>query len=214
VDVDHAWSLARGNLDVERPPDRDNNCLVRVIAGRAKGHKLFGPSGYEGTRPILGRAKVALFDILQPRIDGARFLDLFAGVGGVGIEALSRGAAACVFVEQSDAPLHDLRRNLTKTRLDEDAEIVQSDVFAFLSRETRGFDIAFAAPPQWQDLWARVVATVDAHVHVLADNGVLVAHMDPKEYRELPLESLALADQRRYGNVLFCFYERAHRGEA
>lgn len=184
---------------------------MRVIAGSAKGRKLQSPKDYEGTRPILGRAKVALFDILQPRLPGARFLDLFAGVGGVGIEAASRGAAHCVFVELADRPFRDLQLNLDNTGLAPVAETIRGDALAYVATSPSTFDIVFAAPPQWQDLWSQAVLAVDAHSTVLTDDGFLVVQLDPREYRDLPLENLALARQRRYGNVLFCFYEAAAR---
>ena len=184
---------------------------MRVIAGSAKGRKLQSPKDYEGTRPILGRAKVALFDILQPRLPGARFLDLFAGVGGVGIEAASRGAARCVFVELAERPFRDLLLNLENTGLTAVAETVRGDALAYVATSPSTFDIVFAAPPQWQNLWSQAVVAVDAHPTALADDGLLVVQLDPREYRDLPLQNLALARQRRYGNVLFCFYEAAAR---
>ncbi|MBW3667685.1 MAG: RsmD family RNA methyltransferase [Actinobacteria bacterium] len=180
---------------------------MRVIAGSAKGHKLVSPKDYEGTRPILGRAKEALFDILQPRLPGCRFLDLFAGVGGVGIEAASRGAQSCVFVEVHDKPLRDLRQNLAKTGLDHVAEVVRADAFAYIASQPTPFDVVFASPPQWLDLWSRAVLAVDAHPELVAEDGIVVVHLDPREYRELDLTNLVPGRHRRYGNLLFCFYE-------
>src|SRR5260221_14236792 len=111
---------------------------MRVVTGAAKGRKLKGPKT-PGTRPIIDRVKTALFDILSWRVEDTRFLDLFVGTGGVGIEALSRGAAAATFVEIDPAVLQITRENLDHTKLAEHAEAVRSDAFAFLqSARARG----------------------------------------------------------------------------
>ena len=102
---------------------------MRVIAGTAKGRTLRSPRTQD-TRPITDRAKESLFSILGSRIPGRRFLDLFAGTGGVGIEALSRGAAHATFVERTAGALADIRHNLDATHLAASAEVRSVDVFA------------------------------------------------------------------------------------
>src|SRR5437660_10154842 len=99
---------------------------MRVVTGEAKGRKLKAPKT-SGTRPIIDRVKTALFDILSVRVEDARFLDLFAGVGGVGIEALSRGAASATFIELNSAVLKILRENLQITGLFDRAETLHAD---------------------------------------------------------------------------------------
>ena len=178
---------------------------MRVIAGTAKGMPLRSPSS-PGTRPISDRGKEALFGILAPRLRGARFLDLFAGTGGVGIEALSRGAAAATFVERDDAALGDLRWNLARTRLEEGATVVRTDVFEFLRRTPTSFDVVFVAPPQWKGLWEQTLAALDARPGWVAEDGVVVVQTDPKEVRDLELATLARYDLRRYGGVAFGFF--------
>jgi 16S rRNA (guanine966-N2)-methyltransferase len=119
---------------------------MRVIAGTAKGRKLKSVPG-EGTRPVTDRVKESLFDILGADVRDAHFLDLFAGTGGVGIEALSRGAAEAVFVEQGRAALETIRANLTITRLANRARIVRADVFTFLASTPESpFDYIYIAP--------------------------------------------------------------------
>ena len=104
---------------------------MRVVTGEAKGRKLKGPKT-PGTRPIIDRVKTALFDILSTRVEDARFLDLFAGVGSVGIEALSRGAASATFIEMNYSVLKLVRENLKITGLGDRAETLHTDAFKFL----------------------------------------------------------------------------------
>jgi len=178
---------------------------VRVIAGKAKGHRLKSVPG-TGTRPITDRAKSALFSIIGNDVIGCRFLDLFAGTGQVGIEALSRGAAEVVFVERAGAALRTIRENLAHTRLEARARVVRADVFGFLTREVEAFDYVYIAPPQYQRLWVKTLRALDASPGWLADDGWAIAQIHPQEYEELVLEHLMLFDQRTYGSVMLCFY--------
>src|SRR5579864_9542291 len=103
---------------------------IRVVAGEAKGRRLKTPKT-AGTRPIIDRVKTALFDILSVRVEDTRFLDLFAGTGSVGIEALSRGAASATFIEMSVPVLKVIRENLQITGLADRAETLHADAFKF-----------------------------------------------------------------------------------
>lgn len=179
---------------------------MRVIAGKAKGHRLFSVPG-QSTRPITDRVKEALFDILAGRVLEARFLDLFAGTGAVGIEALSRGACEATFVERNPRALATLRRNLQHTRLHERALVVRRDVFAFVAAyQGQAFDIVYVAPPQYKGLWAQTLQALDGS-HLLAPESLVIAQIHPKEYQTLELTRLWLSDQRRYGSTTLCFYE-------
>jgi 16S rRNA (guanine(966)-N(2))-methyltransferase RsmD len=183
---------------------------MRVISGQSKGRKLRAVPG-DKTRPITDRVKQALFDILSGDVVGSHFLDLFAGTGSVGIEALSRGAKQAVFVEQSAAAVRVIRRNLETTQLANRARIVRADVFAFLSRprvEEAPFDFVYVAPPQHRGLWADTLLALDAETHPLLSNeSLVIVQIHPKEHTLLPLTHLALTDQRHYGSTLLCFYE-------
>lgn len=179
---------------------------MRVIAGQAKGCRLASVPG-QTTRPITDRVKEALFNILADEVVEARVLDLFAGTGSVGIEALSRGAAEVWFVERERRALQTIRKNLQATRLTDRARIVPRDVFKFL-RGTTGaapFDIVYVAPPQYRELWAKTLLQLDG-ADVLSPTGVAVIQIHPKEHTELPLKHLALVDKRKYGSTLLCFY--------
>lgn len=187
---------------------------MRVIAGMAKGRNLKPVPG-KGTRPISDRVKESVFNILRWQVPDSRFLDLFAGTGGVGIEALSRGAAEAVFVEKESKAVRVLRENLRTTGLAGQARVIQEDVFRFLLLANQAvgpadrFDVIYVAPPQYQDLWAQAVVALEGHP-LLAPEGIVVVQIFPKEYRALPLEDLVLTDQRKYGSTMLCFYERHH----
>ena len=121
---------------------------MRVIAGRAKGRRLKSVPG-GGTRPITDRAKSALFSIIGYDVVDCRFLDLFAGTGQVGIEALSRGAAEAVFVERAGPALRTIRQNLAHTGLGDGARVVRADVFAYLTpAPTAQLQKSFRTPPR------------------------------------------------------------------
>jgi len=180
---------------------------MRVVTGKAKGRKLKSVPG-GGTRPITDRAKSALFNILGEEVVGARFLDLFAGTGQVGIEALSRGAAEAVFVERNPAALRTIRENLARTGLGGSARVVRADVFSFLREAPEPFDFIYIAPPQYQGLWEATLQAIDTTPDWLATDGKAIVQIHPQEYRDLILGRLTLADQRRYGTVLLCFYTR------
>lgn len=183
---------------------------MRVIAGTAKGISLQIVRG-SGTRPISDRVKEALFNILGTDVQDARVLDLFAGTGSVGIEALSRGAARAVLVDKSHQAIATIHRNLHHTGLRDRAWVERADVFRFLRETSETFDIVHVAPPQYRGLWAQTVQTIDQRPAVLAADGLVVAQIHPKEFQDLPLTTLRLTDRRRYGSTLLCFYESIPR---
>ncbi|HYB86574.1 MAG TPA: 16S rRNA (guanine(966)-N(2))-methyltransferase RsmD [Streptosporangiaceae bacterium] len=185
---------------------------MRVIAGTAKGRTLRSPR-MAGTRPITDRAKESLFSILTPRILGSSFLDLFAGTGGVGIEALSRGAGHATFVESAASALADIRHNLDATHLATRAEVIGADVFAYLRRHPAPFDVIFVAPPQWRGLWTRAVRLLDQRPGWLAPDGLVVVQHDPSETAGVPLQHLRAASERTYGRVRFTFFGHSQPGE-
>jgi len=178
---------------------------MRVIAGKAKGRQLYSVRG-PGTRPMTDRAKTALFSILGAPLVESTFLDLFAGTGQVGIEALSRGAKKAVFVEIAASALRAIRANLEVTELASGAEVIRDDVFKFLQREPTPFDYVYIAPPQYRELWRQVLEMLDQRPGWLEDDGWAIVQIDPLEYEPLELHNLELFDQREYGSVMLCFY--------
>jgi 16S rRNA (guanine966-N2)-methyltransferase len=118
---------------------------MRVIAGAARGARLAMVP--RGTRPLSDRAREGLFSHLGPVVVEARCLDLYAGTGALGIEALSRGAASCTFVDDSLQPVRTIRDNLLRTGLGDRARVVRADASRFVARPTERFDLAFLDPP-------------------------------------------------------------------
>lgn len=192
---------------------------MRVVTGEAKGRKLKGPKT-PGTRPIIDRVKTALFDILSARVEDARFLDLFAGVGSVGIEALSRGAASATFIEMNYSVLKLVRENLKITGLGDRAETLHTDAFKFLQSyslenqalskgQEREYDIVYVAPPQYHEMAARALHLLDRS-RLVTNKGIVIVQIHPKERAvvvTVPLTRLVLTDERRYGSTLLLFYE-------
>lgn len=191
---------------------------MRVISGSARGRKLKSPKSDE-TRPIMDRVKTALFDILAPDINGIRVLDLFAGTGAVGIEALSRGAKAATFIERSPDAWRLVRENLTLTHLSDRAEVLRADAFAFLQQAAvanRRFDLVYVAPPQYEGLAARALSQLDA-TPLTEPDGLVIVQIDPQERADLdtlPLQRLQKYDERRYGSTLLLFYTHDEESHA
>jgi 16S rRNA (guanine(966)-N(2))-methyltransferase RsmD len=156
----------------------------------------------------MDRVKESLFNILGTDVVDARFLDLFAGTGSVGIEALSRGAAHAEFVEHSRKAVATIHRNLRETGLADRATVIRRDVFAFLEMAEGPYDIIFLAPPQYRGLWIETLRALDHRPELLSEEGLIIAQIDPLEYEEVALENLELVDQRVYGSTMLCFYVR------
>jgi 16S rRNA (guanine966-N2)-methyltransferase len=182
---------------------------LRVIAGTAKGRRLKMVPG-STTRPISDRVKEAVFNILGRGVSGSRFLDLFAGTGSVGIEALSRGAAYVRFIEKSRKAVATIVENLEATGFRDRANVVHSDVFRELEvGETVGFDYVYVAPPQYQDLWKQTLLMLDKHPDWVYPDGLILVQIDPKEYQEIEPSHFQVIDRRRYGNTAVHIYEKS-----
>ena len=181
---------------------------MRVITGTAKGRKLLSVPG-GSTRPITDRVKEALFSIVGPSIQGTTWLDLFAGTGSVGIEALSRGAEQVIFVDRSRRAIGTLHKNLEITGLKDRAVVLRRDAFRYVRTvDTQSeFDYIYVAPPQYRGLWADMLLLLD-EIPLLAPKGTIVVQIHPKEFREFALSALYLADQRSYGSTVLHFYRQ------
>lgn len=160
------------------------------------------------TRPITDRVKEALFNILGSDIQDSSLLDLFGGTGSVGIEALSRGAAFVRFTDLNRPAIETIRANLKTTRLEEHAQVVQSDAFHYLKQAPdRTFDYIFIAPPQYKDMWIKALQTLNEHPGWLSDTGWIIVQIDPVEYQKIDFEAFTEIEQRRYGSTLLLFFE-------
>jgi 16S rRNA (guanine966-N2)-methyltransferase len=187
---------------------------LRVIAGKARGRKLRSVPG-DSTRPITDRVKESLFNILGPDIQSSHLLDLFAGTGSVGIEALSRGADFVRFLDVDRLAIATIKANLEVTGFSKQSEVLRLDAFALLERPAdRRFDYTYIAPPQYKDIWKRALTSLDSHPDWLVENAWVIAQIHPREYEKLELERLAEFDQRKYGSTLLVFYEVKEGREA
>jgi len=181
---------------------------LRVIAGTAKGRRLNLVPG-DITRPITDRVKESLFNILRADLPGSVFLDLFAGTGSVGIEALSRGAKLVRFVDKNKPAIDTIRENIRLTRFEERCEVLQIDAYNMLARNPdMQFDYVYIAPPQYNDIWKQALLKIDAAPNWMVDDGWAIVQIHPKEYEAVDLVNLSEFDQRKYGNTLLVFYER------
>lgn len=179
----------------------------RIISGKAKGIRLRPVPG-DITRPITDIVKEALFNILSTDVVDAAFLDLFGGTGSVGIEALSRGASYCRFIDLHHAAIDTLKANLETTRLKESAQVIQGDAFTYLSCvPDRTFDYIFIAPPQYKGMWERALLKLDEHPGWLNNETWVIVQIDPVEFKSLALTHLKEIEQRKYGNTLLVFYD-------
>ena len=180
---------------------------LRVIAGCARGRKLKAVPGGK-TRPIMDRVKEALFSIIGSDIRGANFLDLFAGTGSVGIEALSRGANHAVFVETDGAALRAVRENLALTGLANRATVMRRSAFKLLEDSPQlSFDFVFVAPPQYRGMWLKTLRALDRLDAWRNADCLVIAQIDPSEIEsDLRFARLEEVDRRTYGRTMLLFY--------
>lgn len=180
----------------------------RIISGKARGIRLRMVPG-DITRPVTDIVKEAFYNILGTDIIDATMLDLFAGTGSVGIEALSRGAAYCRFTDLHHAAVETVKTNLELTRLKDQAQVIQTDALTYLNRTPdRAFDYIYIAPPQYKGIWERALLLVDKNAGWLTEEGCVVVQIDPNEFKEVELVNLELTEERKYGNTLLLFYDR------
>ncbi len=178
---------------------------MRVIAGSARGTRLAALPGTEVTRPTVDRVKEGMFSALQFLLPGAQVLDLFAGSGQLGIEALSRGAAGCVFVDESAAACAVVRGNLQATGLTGAGRVVNTAAAAYLARCREMFDLVLLDPPYRCGTVAAVLPDVAA---VLAPGGTVMAETEYGAPLPERCAGLVLCRRYKYGTVALARYEK------
>lgn len=181
---------------------------MRIITGTARGKKLEAPAGLD-TRPTSEKAKEAVFSVLQFEIEGARVLDLFAGSGQMGLEALSRGAASCVFVDSSRQAQAAVRANIGAAGFRETARLVAGDAGAFLKSCSGRFDIAFCDPPYRQEHLPSLLESIGA---VMAPAGILALETASAEPVPETAGHLARHREYRYGKTKITVYRGSAEG--
>lgn len=181
---------------------------MRVIAGSAKGKKLLAPSGLD-TRPITDRIKEALFNVLSWDIENALFLDLFAGSGSVGIEALSRGADQVSFVDKGNAAVRIIKENLENCGFKNKAEVLCLDVFKslqYFQRQEHKFDIIYVDPPFTNEkIFDDFMAAID-NVAILREDGILIIRTRRQKSMPDTLNTLQKYRCNHYGESTLHYY--------
>jgi len=180
---------------------------MRVIAGTARGVRLVAPRGYD-VRPTLDRVRESLFNILSPRIDGARFLDLYAGTGANGIEALSRCAGWATFVENDPRSLAVIERNLAAAKLRQHADVRRltlPEALRTLWADGQTYDIVFADPPFAAVDYDRLVSAIDS-ARVLAEGGLIVVEHSSRVVLPDEIPPFTRSRVSKYGEIALSFF--------
>ena len=178
---------------------------MRVITGTARGTNLKAPPGL-ATRPTADKVKQALFNIIQYDISGD-VLDLFAGSGQLGIEALSRGARHCVFVDQSPEAIRVIRDNLEKTKLSDRAQIVRSDALSYLSRGKKSFRLIFLDPPYAEKSLENAIKCI-SEIDILGESGIIITERPVGKDLVGDFGDLLPSKDYRYGTTIITLFRR------
>jgi len=190
---------------------------MHIYAGTHKNKKLIAPKG-QLTRPTTGRLRETLFNICQAAIEEAHFLDLFAGSGAMGIEALSRGAKDAIFIDNSKESLRCVEQNLRQLGLEKQAQVLFGDVFSWLAKlakQPRKFNLIYADPPY--DLWTyskgdrlsfstRLLKLIDEHDLLLPSGMLFIEDSSSSQPDPIPLQNLQLKSSRSIGRSVLQQY--------
>lgn len=183
---------------------------MRVITGSARGKRLKELEGME-TRPTTDRVKEAIFSSIQFEVEGRRVLDLCAGTGQMGIEALSRGAAHCDFVDIRREAVSLIRENLTITELAANGTVFQSDYLSYLSQGSERFDLIFLDPPYETEIIKKALQMITT-IDKVSENGIIICENSSNfDWPELP-EPYVLQKEYRYGKIKVALYRRLPDG--
>lgn len=180
---------------------------MRVITGSARGAKLSALEGLD-VRPTADRVKEAVFNIIQFEIEGRNILDLFAGSGQLGIEALSRGAASATFIDQNRDAIELIKQNLVHTKLFEKASVSHGDFQSFLTHSKHIFDIAFIDPPYSKGL---IEASLPLVAPLMSENGVIVCEAAKKDPMPEAADEFKLVSTYSYGKTAVGIYRKEEK---
>jgi 16S rRNA (guanine966-N2)-methyltransferase len=179
---------------------------MRIISGAFKGRKLAALPGF-ATRPTTDRVRESIFNIIAADIENARVLDLFAGTGALGLEALSRGAASAVFIDASDAAIKIICKNIAACRAEAQCRVIRRDIrknLNFLDPENGTFDLVFMDPPYGQNLILPALENL-MKKDVMKNPATIIIEHSAREPIPENLPGLHLADRRAYGKTLVSF---------
>ena len=180
---------------------------MRVISGKARGVILKTPDGM-ATRPTADRVKEAVFSILQFELPCAKVLDLFGGTGQLGIEALSRGAESCVFVDEREDACKIIRENLKRTKLENQAKVIRSDYLQYLKRSALRFDIILLDPP-YAEVFLENSLKLITEIDILQSGGIIVAERPLGKDLPYEFEGFQRSKDYKYGKTLITLYRKA-----
>lgn len=179
---------------------------MRVITGTARGRKLKDLPGLD-TRPTTDRVKEGIFNIIQFDIEGRRVLDLFAGTGQLGIEALSRGAAAATFIDQRKEAAAVIKENVKLTGFSGQARVINGDALQFLASAAERFDLIFVDPPYGAGLWEASLQSI-SRFDILTNHGIIICE-SPLEQELPPMPPPYLLHRTyRYGKIKITTYHK------
>lgn len=182
---------------------------MRVITGLARGRRLKALPGND-VRPTSDRVKEGLFSSLQFDIEGRRFLDLFAGSGQMGIEALSRGCASCVFVDASKDALKVIKENVSACGFDDRSRVINGDAISFLATSKDTFDIAFLDPPYKADLLLKALKGLEK---LMSNYGIIVCEHPFDVSLPDSVGGFKLAKRYQYGKILLSVFKKESENE-
>ncbi len=182
---------------------------MRVITGTLKGRRLSTLEGRD-VRPTPDRVKEGLFSALHFDLEGRRVLDLFAGSGQLGIEALSRGAESCVFVDASAQAVKVIKSNISNCGLEDRAKAFQSDYASFCAKSAYTFDIVFLDPPYNEGI---LMPAVKAVLPLMSDYGSIICEHPPEVELEPQIAGFYIQKTYRYGKVLISIYRKGEPDE-
>lgn len=178
---------------------------MRVITGSAGGTNLKAPDGLK-TRPTADKVKQALFNIIQYEIAG-NVLDLFAGSGQLGIEALSRGAEHCAFVDEGREAVEVIRENLRRTHLAEKAQVIRGDYQTFLKSCRKSFRLIFLDPPYGEKYLENAIKLI-SEIDILAEGGIIIAERPVEKALNEEFSGLVRSKDYRYGKTIITLFRR------
>lgn len=178
---------------------------MRVITGTARGTNLKAPDGLK-TRPTADRVKQALFNIIQFETVG-EVLDLFAGSGQLGIEALSRGASHAVFVDESPEAISVIRENLRRTHLDNRAEIIRSDSLSYLAKCRKRFRLIFLDPP-YAEKYLENALNLISEIDILTEGAIIITERPLEKPLNMEFDGLERSKDYNYGKTTITLFRR------
>lgn len=182
---------------------------MRVITGTARGRKLATVEGME-VRPTAEKVKEAIFSSVHFELEGAKMADIFCGSGQMGIEALSRGASLCVFVDNGSRSIQVTKQNLIDTKLFQKARVVQTDAKAFLSGTKEKFDIAFLDPPYSQGILQEVLPLL---TKVMKDTGIILCEHEEIDILPDEINGFVRVKKYRYSRISVSAYRKTPQTE-